>query len=222
METKARNKLQMTGSWQHFSRSIMLVRDNIEQVIVLALLPTLTLQLAVLLLVKQLELGLIIYVIASLWTVINMPALYYFTTKTSRGQHVSTAAAYQRGLRYFWRTFGYSLVTSLIITAGFILLIVPGLIFLRRYVLGLYYIVDQDKTISEAMQLSADQSKPAAGYIWGSLGVVVAVGLTIGLGGLVFQSLPGVYAIISSLLSLSTLFVLALRYAEVAYSGPRS
>src|SRR5690242_10827360 len=149
MGPKTPDQRQMTGSWQQFSQSIMLVRGNFEQVIILALLPTLTLQLAVLLLVKQLEQGLAVYAIASLWAVINMPVLYYFLAKTSRGQYVSTAAAYQRGLRYFWRTFGYSLVTTFIITAGFFFLIVPGLIFLRRYILGWYYIVDQDKTMSE-------------------------------------------------------------------------
>lgn len=77
-----------------------------------------------------------------------------------------------------WRMLGLYIVVGLYILVGLILLIVPGLIMIRRYFLAPYVMLDKrPKTISEAMEISANLSKPNSGSIWGIIGVMFLLGL---------------------------------------------
>jgi hypothetical protein len=76
-----------------------------------------------------------------------------------------------------WRLIGLYIVTGLIIFVGFILLIIPGLIMLRRYFLAPYVMMDKNCGIREAMDRSAAISKPHSGYIWGIIGVTILISM---------------------------------------------
>lgn len=76
-----------------------------------------------------------------------------------------------------WRLLGLYIVTGLYIFVGLILLIVPGLIMIRRYYLAPYVMLEKKCGISEAMERSAALSKPYSGSVWGVIGVMFLIGL---------------------------------------------
>lgn len=113
------------------------------------------------------------------------------------------------------RIIGFSLFFAVLLICGLILLIIPGLIVLRRYILSPFYIIDNNLTITQAMRKSAAQTKSASGYIWGTLAVIISISLTVALISELFYSVPGLSIIINTLLSPLYYFLLALRYNEL-------
>lgn len=107
-----------------------------------------------------------------------------------------------------WRMLGLYIVVALFIIGGLILLIVPGLIMIRRYFLSPYVMLDKrPKTISEAMEISAKISKPHSGSIWGVIGVMFLIGL--------ISVIPVVGWLASFLLGMFYSVAPALRYQEL-------
>jgi hypothetical protein len=76
-----------------------------------------------------------------------------------------------------WRLLGLYIVIGLAVVIGLILLIVPGLIMIRRYYLAPYVMLDKKLGIREAMDRSAAISKANTGAVWGVLGVMFLIGL---------------------------------------------
>ncbi len=110
----------------------------------------------------------------------------------------------------FWvRLILLSITVALMIFGGLILLIVPGIIMIRRYFLAPYVLIDQDVSVREAMKRSAAMSKPYSGSIWRILGVICLI------------SLVGIVPVVGSLVSfiLATLYSVApaLRYYELKH-----
>lgn len=206
----------LTSSWQLLRQSVILVRHRVDRVIILALLPSLALQLGSILVTKYFGISMAIVAVSLLWLLANTPVLYYFEVQASRGKSQPIGTIYTRGLPYFWNIMGFSVVYGLMVIVGLICFIVPGLILFRRYALAPYYIVDHGMSIGEAMRRSSAVTKPVAGYIWGSTGVALSVGLAASVAGLAFAFAPGLGSVVSSCLSLAALFVLPLRYVEVA------
>jgi hypothetical protein len=97
-----------------------------------------------------------------------------------------------------WRLLGLYIATVVIVLVGLILLIVPGLIFLRRYYLAPYAMIDKNLSIGEALNKSAELSKLNTGAVWGLFGVMLLIGL-IGIvpfiGGLVSFVVGSLYSV---------------------------
>jgi hypothetical protein len=96
-----------------------------------------------------------------------------------------------------WRLIGLYAVVFLAVVIGLILLIVPGLIMIRRYYLAPYVLIDTKCGIREAMDESARLSKMNTGSIWGIIGVMFLIGLVNIIpvfGGLVSFALGGLYS----------------------------
>lgn len=215
MEETAHTRTDLTRSWIHFRDSILLVRQYVEPVILIGLLPTLLFQLGTFLAPTRAALGGGICVAAALWLLFSMPALVCLELRAARHEPAPTAELYRQGLPFLVRIVVVTALTGIIAAVGFILLIVPGLIFIRRYILAPYYIVDKNMSVLNAMRESAKESKPVARYVWGSIGVLVATSILAALIGITFSSPPGVGQILTSIVSLLSLFVLPLRYIEV-------
>jgi hypothetical protein len=101
-----------------------------------------------------------------------------------------------------WRMFGLYIVTGLIVLVGLILLIIPGLIMIRRYFLAPYVMLDKNVGIREALDRSAELSKVNTGSIWGILGVMLLIGMVNIipiLGGLVSFALGSLYSVAPAL-----------------------
>jgi uncharacterized membrane protein len=106
-----------------------------------------------------------------------------------------------------WRMFGLYLLMGLYIFVGLILFIIPGLIMLRRYFLAPYVMLDTRCGITEAMERSAELSKPYSGYIWGMIGVMFLISL--------FNVVEGIGWMAAFVLGMLYSVAPALRYQEL-------
>lgn len=136
-----------------------------------------------------------------------MAALTGLEVEAAKGKQPSGSELWEYAKKYWLRLLGLQILVGLTIFVGFLLLIVPGLIFLRRYYLSSYYLIDQDLSISEAMKRSADQSKPFSGYVWSIIGVAFLFSLT--------AIVPIAGWITSTILGLLYSVAPALRYFEI-------
>jgi uncharacterized membrane protein len=84
---------------------------------------------------------------------------------------------------------------------------VPGLIMLRRYFLAPYVMLDKKCSIKEAMDTSAEISKPYSGYVWGVIGVIFLIGL--------INIIPFIGWIISFIVGMFYSVAPAMRYREL-------
>ncbi len=114
--------------------------------------------------------------------------------------------------KYGVRLFLLFIVVALVIFAGLIAFIVPGIIFIRRYFLAPYVMIDQDLSITDTMKESARISKPHSGSVWGIIGVTILL------------SIPGIIPVVGWAVSfaLTSLYLVApaLRYLELKKLAP--
>ena len=214
-QTSLTTTTPLIPSWSFVPKNLELLRQRVEQVTLIVILPTLFIDLGSILMSSRGLIGWLVLVLGVAWWFLNIGASYYLQVSAAKGKIVSTADCYKKSWSYIGRIIGFTIIFGLLLFIGFLLLIVPGLLLLRRYILATYYIVDQNLSIAEAMKLSATQTKPVAGYVWGTLGVVVVILIVITLFSSLFYSIAGATVIISALLTPAYFFILALRYVDI-------
>jgi hypothetical protein len=96
--------------------------------------------------------------------------------EAAQSKHLDFQNLWQTLKKFGWRITGLYITMSLIILIGFILLFVPGLFMIRRYILAPYAMLDKNLSIREALDQSARLSKRNTGAIWGVLGVMLLIG----------------------------------------------
>jgi uncharacterized membrane protein len=144
----------------------------------------------------------------SLLTLILYPAVTYTYLHAAKGEIVNFKDAFSsKSYDKFWRFIGLGIVVSVVVILGLIAFIVPGIIFIRRYFLAPYYVMDRDMSIFDAMKASAKESKQFSGAVYGVLGVVLLIAM------LSVFSLPGLVA--SAILTVLYATAPALRYLEI-------
>lgn len=216
---------QLTGSFELFKPSFDAVKINFWTFFWLAFVPGFMSVIASLQMSNSLKFGtetqtqnsfalgipsefiglIILSVVISL---LVAPALVYLELQSGRGKKVSVSEALENGFKYLPAFIGLSLLVGLLVFGGLLLLVVPGLIMLRRYFLAPYYLIDQNLTIKEAMQKSQESSKPYSGSIWGLIGVNIVLSLA--------NIIPGgIGALTSLVLTLLYSVASALRYDEI-------
>jgi hypothetical protein len=82
-------------------------------------------------------------------------------------------AAREQGLQLL----GLYIVMGIIFSIGLVLLIIPGLIFIRRYLFAPYVMIDKKTGIFDSLSESAALSKINPGSVWGVIGVLFLIGL---------------------------------------------
>lgn len=155
--------------------------------------------------------GLVILGVGLVWSVVNIGPSMLLELRAIDGKQDSVRDLYKKGLRLTLPLIGLLIVFGLIFMAGLLLFIVPGLIFLRRYFLSPYYLIDKKLSIGQALSQSAKDSKVYAGPIWGVIGVYVLFQL----GASIMGTLPVIGVILGELVTLLVLFISALRYREI-------
>lgn len=210
---------QLIPSWSLLAPNIKLLQKFAEHVIVLVLLPSLLADLGNAVIAPHNQhIGLGLAGLGTLWALTNIGASYYMQTIAVSSKTASLGECYQKGWHYFWRLFSFAILFTVMLVVGLVLLIVPGLIVLRRYFLTFFYIVDEDLSIKAAMQRSSHATKPVAGSIWGIIGVIFVINfLALALANGFHQN-PGIGLVITSLAGLLYLFLPALRYREIKTS----
>lgn len=101
--------------------------------------------------------------------------------ESAKGKTPTLKQLWDSAKKYWLRLFGLYVLIFLSIIGGLILLIIPGIIMIRRYFLSPYLMIDKDLPIGEAMRRSAELSKPYSGAIWGVIGVSLLISLFSGL-----------------------------------------
>lgn len=143
---------------------------------------------------------------AAIWLLVNAMK-YTLELESSKGKKPDVKQLWPFAKKYWWRLFGLLFVTVLLIFGGLLLLIVPGLIAIRRYFLAPYVMIDKDLSISEALRQSAALSKPYSSSIWSIVGVMVLISLP--------SFIPVVGWIITFVLAMLYSIAPALRYQEL-------
>lgn len=151
-------------------------------------------------------LGLFVLLVAAA-LVIMYTALVAVGLHGVRNQKIKFRQAYRIGYTRAWAFFSLSIITGVIILVGFLLLIVPGLFMIRRYLLASYYLIDKNLSVTEAMSQSAADSKQFSKAVWGLVGVEILL--------FVLGLLPGIGKVIGSPLSFLYGFSTAKRYDEI-------
>jgi|SRR3989344_1587369 len=151
--------------------------------------------------------GIIVFIAVVIAGFIIRAMLYSLQLQAAKDKNPDLSALWQVGKKYWLRLLGLNIVVGLVIIGGFLLLIVPGLIMIRRYFLSPYILVDKDTTIGEAMRRSAELSKPYSGSIWGIIGVSILISIP--------SFVPFVGQIISFVLNILYSVAPALRYEEL-------
>jgi hypothetical protein len=132
---------------------------------------------------------------------------YVLNSKTAEGETPTFGQLMPVVQKYGMRLIGLSLLIGIYVLLGFIAFIVPGLIFIRRYYLAPYVMLDKDLSIREAMKESDRLTKPYSGAVWGLIGVSILLSLT--------SILPLFGWILSFVLTVSYSVAPALRYQEL-------
>jgi hypothetical protein len=96
-----------------------------------------------------------------------------------RGQRIEFGEAAKIGWPLIWNLFLLSLLVSLSVLAGLLLLIVPGFIILVRLILAPYFMVDQKLGVLDAYKASWNATKGHSGKLWGIIGVNVLMCLPV-------------------------------------------
>lgn len=138
-----------------------------------------------------------------------LPAGFYIELQAAKRKTINTVNAIKASWKYFGRVIGLSLLVGLIVVIGLIAFIIPGLIFIRRYFLAPYFLIDKDMGIQQSMSTSAKATKGRPKAIWGVIGVAVLF------------SFLGVIPIFGGLVSLILLTLYtcapAMRYLELQH-----
>ncbi|HET6864178.1 MAG TPA: hypothetical protein VFH37_03210 [Candidatus Saccharimonadales bacterium] len=76
-----------------------------------------------------------------------------------------------------WRMFGLYITLAVIVVVGLLLLVIPGLIMIRRYIFAPFIMLEKKTGIRESLDRSADLSRLNTGSVWGLLGVMFLISL---------------------------------------------
>lgn len=151
--------------------------------------------------------GIILAVLFTLIYIFTTIMLYSLELRAAQGHKPSLSELWQTAQKFWLRMVGLGIVVGLVVVGGLILFIVPGLIFIRRYFLSPFVMLDEDVSITEAMRRSAALTKPYSGSVWSVIGVSVLIALV--------SIVPLVGWIISFILAAMYSVAPAIRYQEL-------
>jgi hypothetical protein len=110
---------------------------------------------------------------ANLASLLIATGLVILRLRSVRGDKVDLSEAIRDGLPFVLRYFLLSICIAFLVIVGLILLIVPGIIMMRRYYLAPFYLIDKKMGVFEAMRTSAQASKQYSDSIYGVFGVML-------------------------------------------------
>jgi len=221
----------IVGSWQLVPISIRIAFHNYEQILFLFFIPALISVLSFNYLGSSFDtakisftphqmIGVYILSISLVISFINFPASIYFRVQTVKyNKNLTIATCYRKGYKLFVKVWLVEIVTYFLIIVGMIALIVPGVIFFRRYWLSPYYAVDNSNlSIKEILKKSASESKDQAYNIYATGGLVILISLFLSL---IFGS-STIGMVFVYLLGYGILFLPVLRYSAMTPKKAKS
>jgi hypothetical protein len=140
------------------------------------------------------------------------PALVYAQLKSARLEKASYQEAWEISKKFWWRFLLLSIAVGVTIVIGLILLIVPGIIFLRRYFLSQYAMIDQDLSVGDSMRASNELSRGRSMAIFGIIGVDILISLP--------NFIPLIGGIVTAALQIAYFCAPAIRYEQLKALRP--
>jgi hypothetical protein len=132
--------------------------------------------------------GFFAYLLQLVLSQLGTAALTYGTFQDLRGQRASLDECVRRGIALILPVIGVAIVMTLVIFVGFILLVIPGLIFATMLWVAIPVAVVERPGVIASLKRSATLTK---GHRWRILGILVLLGLiSAALGALVGFVLP--------------------------------
>lgn len=217
---KKQKPVEPAPIWQLLHKSYNLFLDNALAAIAIVIVPALILQVGATLslVAKQpalFQLGIGVQFLGFAILIASVSASALLQLRAVQGRNTDLVQLYRDSIAFWPRIVGFSLLFGLMLAVGFVLLIIPGLIVLRRYILTPYFLIDENLGIREAMQRSAAASKPMSKHIWAMLLVIFSF---TGLGVLCGQLWPEYGGFIPLLFPILYNFLPSLRYQEAAHN----
>jgi hypothetical protein len=204
----AQQSKPLRSAFSLFRPSVEALRQNIWLYLLLIVLPSLLITIGSPSDTESLDSYPFLIATGSILTLVFYPAVTYAYLHAAKGEVVSFRNAFSsKSYDKFWRLLGLGILVSVVVILGLIAFIVPGIIFIRRYFLASYYVMDRDMNILDAMRASAKESKQFSGAVYGVLGVVLLIAM------LSIFSLPGLVA--SAILTILYATAPALRYLDI-------
>jgi uncharacterized membrane protein len=120
-------------------------------------------------------------VIVALYVVVSL-MLLVLEFKAAKGKTPSLTEVWQQTAKLGFRLVGLGLLVGLIVVAGFLALIVPGIIFISWYFLSPFVMIDRNLGITESMRVSKELSKDNWLSIWAVIGMAILISIPGSLG----------------------------------------
>ena len=215
-ETETRALPELPGAFELFRPSWQALRRNLFTFFYLPVLPLIVAMCATVLAfgtaysrvhVFFFVVGVAAGATALVLFLVALPAMTYVQMRSAQEQRVEFGEALAAGRRYFWRLWGVRIASSFLILVGFILLVVPGLFMMRRYLLAPYFAIEENLGVFDAMGRSAMISRKYSSAVWGVVGIRW---LTTGAG-----LVPFVGFLISGVMSLTYYCAAAVRFEQI-------
>ena len=116
--------------------------------------------------------------IAVLISAVMQAAILRAAAQATIGDPVDVEASYRYGLRRLWSVILVSILVGLVVAVGFILLVIPGIIFLVFLSVSIPALIVEGRRGTEAMGRSWNLVK---GNFWHAFGVIVVAALIVGI-----------------------------------------
>jgi hypothetical protein len=126
--------------------------------------------------------------IAVLISAVLQAATVRAAAQATIGDPVDVQASYRYGFRRLWSVILISILVGLIVAAGFILLIIPGIIFLVFLSLSIPALIVEDRRGTDALGRSWGL---VSGHFWHALGVIFVAALLVGVVSGIIGSIGG-------------------------------
>ena len=224
-----RTDRELTPSWSLVGPSLRLVKENIWPVLYLSFLPGLVVVAGLVLagnpsspntVVTQIDgrtlAGIGLMIAGGIWTILTYPALVVLQLRAISGSHPSATQCFRQGLTQFFPLLILTILTAIAIFFGLLALLIPGLILIRGFYLAQFYLIDNKLKPIEALKKSFQNSKPHAGYIWGTIAVEIVISII----GSPLGKIPVLGFFLTLAIGTIYLFGPALRYGEIAKNLP--
>lgn len=138
------------------------------------------------------------------------PAIIHIQLKSSLMEKATYESAWETSKKFWWRFIILSIVLAIVIGVGFILLIVPGIIFLKRYFLSHYALIDKDLGTFDSMRRSNELSRNRSMSVYGIIGVDILINIP--------SVIPILGQLVTFLLQIAYFCAPAIRYQQLTRS----
>lgn len=215
----------MTGPIQLFKNSLAIVKANLFLFLSILLIPIVVSFLTALfapnmatgiMITYEFVIYLFLMVVSIVLNILMTVALILAINDNS----ISAKMAYNQARQYFWKYIGLSIVMSLLIMVGFVLLIIPGIILSVWFVFSTFILVLENGAIIESLKKSREYVR---GKWWAIFGRLIAMSLFILLLGMLISLITvfmPAHAITEAIVSALTVLLapIAMAYMYLMYT----